>query len=52
MSNTNPLNNQSYINKEFQTIYPELLDAVKNIEQEDDPVKKMDCKCEYSLICY
>ena len=29
-----------------------LLDAVKNIEQEDEPVKKMDCKCEYSLICY
>ena len=29
-----------------------LLDAVKNIEQEDEPVKKMDCKFEYSLICY
>lgn len=29
-----------------------LLDAVKNIEQEDEPVKKMDCKCEYLLICY
>ena len=29
-----------------------LLDAVKNIELEDEPLKKMDCKCEYSLICY
>ena len=29
-----------------------LLDAVKNIELEDVPLKKMDCKCEYSLICY
>ena len=29
-----------------------LLDAVKNIELEDEPLKKTDCKCEYSLICY
>ena len=34
---TNPLNNQNYINKDFQTIYPELLDAVKKITYKWDP---------------
>ena len=37
MSNTNPLNNQSYINKDFQTIYPELLDLVKKLTYKWDP---------------
>lgn len=36
MSN-NPLTNQNYINKDFQTIYPELLDLVKKLTYKWDP---------------
>jgi hypothetical protein len=36
MSN-NPLTSQSYINKDFQTIYPELLDLVKKLTYKWDP---------------
>ena len=36
MSN-NPLNNKNYINKDFQTIYPELLDLVKKLTYKWDP---------------
>ena len=35
--NNNPLTNQSYINKDFQTIYPELLDLVKSLTYKWDP---------------
>lgn len=34
---TNPLSNQNYINKDFQVIYPELLDAVKKLTEKWDP---------------
>jgi hypothetical protein len=34
---SNPLNNQSYINKDFQTIYPELLDLIKKLTYKWDP---------------
>ena len=37
MNNTNPLSNQSYINKDFQTIYPELLDLIKKLTYKWDP---------------
>lgn len=37
MNNTNPLNNQNYINKDFQTIYPELLDLIKKLTYKWDP---------------
>ena len=37
MNNNNPLTNQSYINKDFQTIYPELLDLVKKLTYKWDP---------------
>ena len=33
----NPLTNQNYINKDFQTIYPELLDLVKKLTYKWDP---------------
>lgn len=36
MSNS-PLTNQTYINKDFQTIYPELLELVKNLTYKWDP---------------
>lgn len=29
-----------------------LITAVQNIEKEEEPLKKDDCSCEYSLICY
>ena len=35
--NNNPLTNQTYINKDFQTIYPELLDLVKKLTYKWDP---------------
>ena len=35
--NNNPLTNQSYINKDFQTIYPELLELVKKLSYKWDP---------------
>lgn len=35
--NNNPLTNQTYINKDFQTIYPELLDLVKKLTHKWDP---------------
>lgn len=37
MNNTNPLSNQSYLNKDFQTIYPELLDLIKKLTYKWDP---------------
>ena len=37
MSINNPLDNQNYINKDFQTIYPELLDLVKKLTYKWDP---------------
>lgn len=37
MNNSNPLNNQNYINKDFQTIYPELLELVKKLTYKWDP---------------
>lgn len=37
MNYTNPLDNTSYINKDFQTIYPELLDLVKKLSYKWDP---------------
>ena len=29
-----------------------LLAVVENIEHSEEPTKKNDCNCEYSLICY
>lgn len=37
MNSTNPLSNQSYLNKDFQTIYPELLDLIKKLSYKWDP---------------
>lgn len=37
MADINPLNNLSYTNKDFQTIYPELLTLVKNLSSKWDP---------------
>lgn len=37
MNNVNPLDNLSYTNKDFQTIYPELLDTVKKLTYKWDP---------------
>ena len=34
---TNPLSNLSYTNKDFQTIYPEMLDLVKKLTYRWDP---------------
>lgn len=34
---TNPLSNQNYINKDFQSIYPELLELVKQLSYRWDP---------------
>lgn len=34
---TNPLSNQNYINKDFQSIYPELLELVKQLSYKWDP---------------
>ena len=34
---TNPMNAMSYTNKDFQTIYPELLDAAKELARNWDP---------------
>ena len=33
----NPLSSMSYTNKDFQTIYPELLEAAKNLAKNWDP---------------
>lgn len=37
MNNISPLSNQSYLNKDFQTIYPELLDLIKKLTYKWDP---------------
>ena len=37
MVEKNPLSNLSYTNKDFQEIYPELLNYVKNISYKWDP---------------
>ena len=34
---TNPLSNLSYTNKDFQTIYPELIEVVKKLSVKWDP---------------
>ena len=37
MSNEKELSNTSYTNKDFQSIYPELLDLVKKLTNKWDP---------------